>query len=129
MNMDMPSLAISTELRQSAYVPTADLFGSALVDFVQERACWFRPDFPEWLEENLHIWTAFKAQADRVWDRGRTHYSARTIIEFLRHETAIAEAGGEYKINDHGTPDLARLYHLIHPERQLFAMRNDRRTS
>ena len=77
----------------------------------------FRADFGEWLYENLHIWLAFAEQADRVWDRGRRHYSARTIVEVLRHESMLAEVGGDWKINGNFVPDLARLYVQRYPER------------
>ena len=82
----------------------------------------FRKDFHEWLEKNWAIWEAFEAQADRTWNRGRRHYSARTIIEWIRHETSMRESPNEngFKINDHYTPDLARLWVLIHPDRDGF---------
>ena len=77
----------------------------------------FRADFSEWLELNWHIWRAFVDQADRVWNRGRRHYSARTIVEVLRHESALSEFGGEFKLNGNYVPDLARLYVQRYPER------------
>ena len=77
----------------------------------------FRADFAEWLRENEHIWAAFAMQADRVWNRGRRHYSARTIVEVLRHESMLAEVGGDWKIDGNYVPDLARLYAQIHPDR------------
>jgi hypothetical protein len=82
----------------------------------------FRKDFAEWLEKNSKIWDAFEAQANRIWDRGRTRYSARTIGEWLRHETAMREGPNEHgwKLNDHWWPDLGRLYMLAHPEREGF---------
>lgn len=82
----------------------------------------FRADFREWLEDNWHVWEAFRDQADRIWDRGRRHYSARTIGEWMRHETAMRQAAGSepWKLNDHYWPYLARLYMLINPERAGF---------
>jgi hypothetical protein len=77
----------------------------------------FRPDFAEWLLANGHIWSAFAARADAVWNRGRRHYSARTIIEVLRFESMLAEVGGEWKINNNYAPDLARLYRQTYPDR------------
>lgn len=92
----------------------------AAVEHVAE----FRAGFPVWLADNPHVWRAFKREANKVWRRGRRHYSARAIIEVLRHESALAEVGGPWKINDHHTPDLARLYRLVHPARaDLFATR------
>ena len=82
----------------------------------------FRKDFADWLEKNAHIWTAFEAQANAIWDRGRRRYSARTIGEWLRHETAMREGPNEHgwKLNDHWWPDLGRLYMLAYPEREGF---------
>lgn len=77
----------------------------------------FRPGFDEWVTFNPHIMCAFVHQADAVRARGRKHYSARTIVEVLRHESVLRETPiGEWKINDHAAPDLARLYMLIRPE-------------
>ena len=77
----------------------------------------YRAGFPEWLILNPHIWAAFAREASRIWDRGRRHYSARTIVEVLRHESALAEVGGEWKITNNVIPDLARLYVQTYPER------------
>jgi hypothetical protein len=82
----------------------------------------FRKDFADWLEKNAHVWDAFKHQADLIWDRGRRRYSARTIGEYLRHESNLREAQNEHgwKLNDHVWPDCARLYMLPNPERDGF---------
>lgn len=71
--------------------------------------------FEQWLSENQHIWTAFERQALLISQRGYKHYSARTIIEFLRHHTALKEASELWKINDHITPYLARMFMEKHP--------------
>lgn len=90
----------------------------------------FRLGFPEWINNNLHIWKAFETEANRIWARGRRHYSSRTIGEFLRHETALKEnSDTEWKINDHVWPDLSRLYMLIHPDRPLFDLRGQRKAA
>lgn len=82
----------------------------------------FRRDFMDWLSRNYPVWIAFEHEADRVWARGRRHYSARTIGEYLRHESALREGPNEHgwKLNDHYWPDLARLYLHMHPEREGF---------
>lgn len=79
----------------------------------------FRNDFMAWLSENWHVWFAFEEQSDAVWNRGRRHYSARTIFEVLRHESVVQEraAGEAWKLNNNVVPDLARLYGLMHPDR------------
>ena len=82
----------------------------------------FRADFMSWLSSNWHVWLAFEAEADKVWERGRRHYSARTIYEVLRHESALRQdaPGEEWKLNNNQVPDLARLYTLMHPDRADF---------
>src|SRR5690554_4278984 len=94
---------------------------------VRENPGLFRDGFDVWLRENWIVWLAFEREASRIWHRGRRHYSARTIIEFLRHETALADTGEDFKINGNNVPDLARLYQLRYPERAgLFETRGRR---
>ena len=88
-----------------------------LLDLVRQDRENFLPGFAVWLAENLHVWRAFEREADRVWARGRRHWSARTIIEYLRHETALSDSGADFKVNNVAAPDLARLYRLRYPER------------
>ena len=84
----------------------------------------YRPDFAEWLVVNHAIWERFCAEANKVWACGRRHWSARTIIEYLRHETELAEVGGDWKIDNNRAPDMARLYQDSFPERaELFSTR------
>lgn len=94
---------------------------TALV-FVEARPELFRSDFREWLERNFSVWEAFEREANKVWASGRRHYSARTIGEYLRHETLLREAPSDpkFKLNDHFWPDLARLHMLYHEEREGF---------
>lgn len=75
----------------------------------------FRRDFMDWLSLNWHVWLAFEEEANRLWKRGCRHYSARTIGEFLRHQTAVREGPNEhgFKINNNFFPDLGRLYMLM----------------
>lgn len=99
-------------------------FGDPLQALVRQHADTFRKGFAGWLAENRHVWTAFEREADRVWAKGRRHYSARTLIEYLRHDTALSESAGEWKVNNNHAPDLARLYRLAHPARaELFELR------
>ena len=83
---------------------------------------YFRDDFMSWLAINWHVFIAFELEGDRIWNAGRRHYSARTIGEVLRHESALREGPNEhgFKVNDHWWPDLARLYMLLHPDRDQF---------
>lgn len=78
--------------------------------FVHTRPDMYRDDFGRWLFENWHVYEAFEREALKVRATGREHYSARTIGEYLRHHTLVAQREGEFKINDHVWPDLARLF-------------------
>ena len=87
----------------------------------------FRDDFMSWLALNWHVWGAFEIEADRIWTRGRKRYSQRTIWEYLRHQTEIREAKNYHgwKMNDWYVKDCARLYVLLHPDREgFFEFRN-----
>jgi hypothetical protein len=76
------------------------------------------PDrFVEWLPFNPEVWQRFCAEAIAVHQRGFKHYSARTIIHILRHHSSVRETTGPWKLCDHHSPYLARLFDLTHPER------------
>lgn len=99
-----------------------DLFGGAptgLREVLQANLDQFRKGFDAWLEGNQHVWRRFAEEADKVRAR-RDRYSARTIIEVLRHESALADTDTSFKLNDHNTPDLARLYLLTRPDAEGF---------
>jgi hypothetical protein len=94
---------------------------SEIVDFAAARASYFRADFIAWLRDNVHVWQAFSDEANFHYHRGAKRWGARTIGEYLRRETAIRENSDvDYKLNDHRWPDLARLWLLVHPERDGF---------
>jgi hypothetical protein len=59
--------------------------------------------------EKPEIYLKFRSQLDRLRAMGRKHYSARTVLEWIRHETDL-RGHGSVKINDHWTPYYARLY-------------------
>jgi hypothetical protein len=83
---------------------------------LQQNADKFTTDFIDWIPDNIQIWNAFREEALKVIERGYKHYSARTIIHFMRHHSALHEAGGEFKINNNHSPYLARLFDLVYPE-------------
>jgi hypothetical protein len=99
-----------------------------LIDMHRER---FTAKFRAWLPGNFHVWRAFEKEALRVAGLGFKHYSARTILHYLRHHTNLAEQSGDgWKINDHHSPYLARLFELVHPmHRGLWEMRETKATS
>lgn len=92
-----------------------------VLGMAERRADSFCDDFLPWLGANYKVWERFESQANLVYGRGRQHYSARTIGEYLRHESALSAVGdGEWKLNNNRWPDLARLYLAIYPEREGF---------
>jgi hypothetical protein len=83
--------------------------------FVSEYPRFFRKDW-SWFESNWHIVEAFEAAALHLIRIGREHYSARTIVEVLVHESILKETDGEFKIGNDHAPDLARIFVALHPE-------------
>lgn len=82
--------------------------------------------FWRWFEGNKQIWYEFERRALRMARTGRKRYSARTIIEVLRWDTDLADTDVLFKINDHYTPGLARLWMETHGRTYpgFFAMRS-----
>lgn len=76
----------------------------------------FTEEFLSYLPENLHVWGRFEDEAYQVWLTGRKHYSARTIIEVIRHNSLISDNDGEFKINNNNAPDFSRLLMLKYPQ-------------
>lgn len=66
------------------------------------------PDDQTYLIKNMQIVNGFFREAHKVRDASRQHYSARTIIEYLRHYSTLEDSGTLFKINDHLVPKLAR---------------------
>ena len=87
-----------------------------LLTLINQHNDQFSDEFAEWLPANGHVWRAFVNEAMKVRARGRIHYSSYTIVEFLRHYSAIQEAGGEWKINNNHRPYLPRLFDLCYPD-------------
>lgn len=84
----------------------------------------FRRDFPVWLRENPDLWSAFYHKSVTLMNAGRSHFSARTIIEVIRWDSAIHSQGDIYKINNNWAPDMARLFMKTVPGAgDLFALR------
>lgn len=88
-----------------------------------ERSGAFRCDVYKWLLDprNVEVWRMFEREANRVWrNKANKHYSARTIVEYLRHHSAANDSSVDFKINDHAAPVLARLWTFLYPERSGF---------
>ena len=84
----------------------------------------YRPGFYIWLRDNYVIWQRFAYECEKVRSTGRQHYSARTVIEYIRHETALREAG-EVKLNNNAAPSMARLYMAAYSCPDFFQLRGD----
>lgn len=74
-------------------------------------------EFMLFVYENPGLWKRFEAEANKAWNRGFRHYSSKTIVEYIRHETALYERTGDFKINNNWTPHLARYYQELHPDK------------
>lgn len=88
---------------------------SHAVDVMLDNPEKFSQEFRDWLPKNLHVWDAFVDQTNKVIARGFSHYSSRTILHVLRHHSALVENGTMWKISDHSSPYLARLWGLMNP--------------
>jgi hypothetical protein len=75
----------------------------------------FREGFDDWLWDNVALQREFEREALVVAGKGRLLYSAHTIIEYMRHYTMLADAGGEFKINEAWTSSMARLFAHMNP--------------
>lgn len=65
----------------------------------------------------------FCEEADKLRAMGVKHYSARTIGEYLRHETALSDGGQKYKLNNNNFPRWARYYMDQHNCHGFFTLR------
>ena len=88
---------------------------SSIVNLADTNIDQFSNEFLDWLPNNLHVYYAFEEEVMKIIKKGFKHYSARTIVHVLRHHSAVSENGSEWKINDHHSPYLARLFDLAYP--------------
>lgn len=87
----------------------------------------FWAKFDDWLIDNLAVQRAFDTQALAVAAQGREHYSAYTIVEYLRHDSFLrqTQTHSMFKINNNLTASMARLFGCMHPQhRGLFEYRS-----
>ena len=83
--------------------------------FIDDKPRFFKKD-KMWFINNWHVVEAFETVALRLISMGRKHYSARTIVEVLVHQSNVREINGEFKIGNDNAPDLARVFVVLHPE-------------
>lgn len=86
----------------------------------------YPPGFFAWLQINRHIYRKFKRRAFMYKRAGRSHYSARAIVQELRWQTKDRQKGDHtFKINNIHTPGMARLAMAEHEElKGFFRCRN-----
>ena len=84
-------------------------------DFIDTNPSFFKKE-KEWFIDNWHVVEAFESVALKLIEMNRTHYSARTIVEVLVHQSAVKEINGDYKIGNDNAPDLARVFVVLHPK-------------
>lgn len=102
-----------TDQQQTTIFDVLDSHRARVFEKVSKEPGHFREDFAPWLDRNWNVWYRFETQAAAVLKR-RRHYASRTIIEYLRHETALAEVDGEYKLNNNYIGDVSRLFMMLH---------------
>lgn len=96
------------------------------INYVVTQPSNFRPDFKAYLTDNWHVYHEFERRALQVAQR-REHYAARTIAESIRHDSAVGELFGEFKVNNNAIPDCARLFAMMNPHHGgLFEFREHR---
>ena len=88
----------------------------------------FRSDFQAWLVDNLHVYAEFERRALEVAVK-RVHYSARIIAEVIRHDTAIGQLFGDFKIDGNFVPDLGRMFMYCHPRYDNFFESRERKAA
>jgi hypothetical protein len=89
------------------------------LNFIDTHSSYFKKP-KQWFEDNWHVVEAFEKSALNIISKGRHHYSARTIVEVLVHESIIAEKDGQFKIGNDNAPDLARVFVVQHPQHKNF---------
>lgn len=85
-----------------------------IIEIAHAHAELLSTEFLIWLPDNLPVWQRFEEEALKIIAAGFQHYSSYTIVEFIRHHTALSE-NGMYKINNNYRPYLSRLFDAAHP--------------
>jgi len=67
-----------------------------------------------WLPKNGKVYLEFERRGLQMARSRRKRYSVRTIVEVMRWDSDIADTEKTFKINDHYTPGMARLFMATH---------------
>ena len=68
-----------------------------------------RTAFDKFHADNPHVYEWFKRNALALQARGRTHYSARTMLHAFRFHTDMTTTDDTFKINNNWSPWYARM--------------------
>jgi len=75
----------------------------------------------DYLRENPVFWRVFCDEAFAMIHRGREHYGHKTIVEYLRHESARFGPDPEgFKVNNNYAATFARVFEVTYPEHRGF---------
>jgi len=85
-------------------------------------------NFLQYDKDNPHIWQGFVKYSLQVAQR-RDYFSAKAIFHRMRWDTAIGEAGAEYKLNDGWISHYARKFMEEYPQYENFFQTRNRRVS
>jgi len=72
--------------------------------------------------ENLEVWEQFESYALALISKGVTRHSSRGILYVIRFHSLVDKDGTAkiFSINDHYSPDYARMFAEKHPEHNKF---------
>ena len=108
-------------MHQFDFTKTTAALDEPVIAIIASSSGEFRPGFDAWIADNFHVWREFMRMADKLWYLRRSkHYSASAIVYAIRLQTALAEVGGEWKINQNHARDMAKLYVKVTPDRAGF---------
>jgi hypothetical protein len=114
-NTNCPNTRIAktqiTPVAQNVRIPMIDSTIQLMLNNEDE----FSDEFIFWVPNNIHIVEAFDHETLKIIRKGYKHYSGRTILEVLRHHSALSESG-PWKLNNNYVPYLCRLFALTNPK-------------
>lgn len=73
------------------------------------------PEDLDYIETNMDFLERFIEESFKI-SRVRDHYSAQTIIEIIRHHSAITDDSPDYKISHRARAIFSRLVMALFPE-------------
>lgn len=77
------------------------------------------------MNDSLELFDALVVQVKGLLERDITHWSMKTIFEYLRHSSALSDTSAEFKLNNNAASGMARLMKIMFPEiGDLFSFRN-----